>query len=294
MRVSVGVALVCCLACGKVEPPGDDDDGTTADDADPEDDDGDNDAGDGSPDGAPADAMTIISPACSEPAVCGDAGEVATVADIAAIATQCETWGAHDVDRFRPRTPTFLVTQPLSFCPGDFSLPRDCQTGTSCNAGKRVSVDPHLQGIVRMMACENGDEGALLSAGARFRLRFDLDPPSLISPNYTAHIRFERPCDVECEEEERLCEEAKQCYDDPEFCFSCGVGTREYCACHTPDNGVIFDCTECEYTLGDAVFIGQCEIGICETDPSFCPESAGPAATCETEAALCPQNAGPP
>jgi hypothetical protein len=278
MRLMAAWLVVVCLGCGGVKSRQDDDDGSQGDDL--GDDNGDDGAdgngqdagGGGNNDGAPADAGPV-SAACAEPPACGSAGEVGSVADIAAIAAQCPLWGDADIDRFRRRTPTFLATQPISVCPGDFAPPDDCDTKKEpiCNSGIFISVDPRLAGAAETAACN----GAQFEAGTRFRVRFNLEPPSLVTSFLTPHIHFERPCDTGCEDDERACEANGACYlvdrlRPDNYCFQCGFGLREECACLTPDITVLPDCTECEFTYGDQVFLGLCLQGNCDTTKEVC------------------------
>jgi hypothetical protein len=267
MRLIGGLVLVGFLAigCGKVSNGNDDgdDDGTTDDDADPDD----GDPADGSPgtDGSPKlDADVIVEATCSEPPDCGYAGEVGSTADMVAVVEKCETWGEVDVDRFNPRTPTLLATQTITVCSEDFSLPSNCEGKPRCFANLRITVDPDLEGADEIAFCPNDTTGATIDPGVRFRVRYNLDPPNVGFPNYTAHIHFERSCDAECVAGEHRCEPIEGCFDDNDFCFDCGLGTKEECACRTPDNGVFLDCTPCEFILGDAVYLGACQDGFCD------------------------------
>jgi len=268
----VALLMIVCLGCGSVSEgdDGDDDDsGTTADSGSS----GNGDAGGGSADaspdaGDPADAMNVPA-TCEDVPLCGLAGVVGSAADIAAIAAECATWGNAAVDRFRRRTPTFMTSDFISVCPDDFALPADCQEGQPlCNAGKAITVDPALEGVDETVACF----GAQFAAGVRFRVRFNIDPPTLGSQFRTAHIHFEPACDEECGDGQHRCEAIDHCYPDDNYCFDCGFGTAEECACLTPDIAVIPDCTECQYIIGDQVFLGQCLSGLCEQDPcNECP-----------------------
>ncbi len=274
MRALGVVAMVfVCLGCGSVSGNDDgddgDDDGTTADSGGG----GNGDAGGGSPDGAPdagdpADAM-IVPATCEDVPLCGIAGVVGSAEDIAGIAAECATWGDAAVDRFRRRTPTFVASDYISVCPADFAPPSDCQEGKPlCNAGMFISVDPRLSGAEETKACS----GAQFAAGTRFRVRFNIEPPGVGNQFRTPHIHFERACDEECDDDERRCEDTEGCYLDDDYCFECGFGTAEECACLTPDITVIPDCTECQYRIDDQVFLGQCLSGLCERDPcNECP-----------------------
>lgn len=265
----VVVVLVCLgsVGCGGVSSS-DDDDSSMADSGG-----GNGDAGGGSPDGAPdagddADAMSVPV-TCEDDPVCGPAGDVGTAADIAAIAAECATWGNAEVDRFRRRTPTFLASSPISVCPEDFAPPSDCQVGKPpCYAPMLITVDPQLTGAGETAACS----GAQFAAGARFRVRFNLDPPTFITSERTPHIHFERACEEECEDGEHRCEAIDGCYPDDDYCFECGFGTEAQCACLTADITVLPDCTECTYFLDDAGYFGLCLDGLCETLTEACNE----------------------
>jgi len=259
------LGMASLAGCGSVSDPS-----GSASDAAP------TDAAAGAPDAAaadaaiPADAAIQIVPAtCEEPVVCGYAGEIENPADLVAVAGSCETWGDATVDLFRRRTPTFLASRDLSVCPADFPLPSDCLEGKPlCNAALRISVDPGLTGAAETASCN----GAQIAAGARFRVRFNMEPPNLGNPRRTAHIHFERACDAACVEGEHRCEANDSCYLDGDVCFACGYGTLEECACRTPDNGVLDDCTECVVSYGDAIYLSQCVGGTCPQDAcSTCP-----------------------
>lgn len=269
MRGAGVVAMVLvCVGCGGVSSSDDDDDdGTTADSGGG----GNQDAGGGSPDGAPdagdgADAMNVPS-TCEQDPVCGLAGVVGSTADIAAIAAECATWGDAAVDRFRRRTPTFVASDYISVCPEDFAPPSDCQVGKPlCNASMFITVDPQLSGAEETVACF----GAQFAAGTRFRVRFNIEPPSLGSQFRTPHMHFERACDEECGDEERRCDATDGCYFEDDYCFECGFGTAEECACRTPDITVLPDCTECQYRIDDQVFLGLCLSGLCDNSDKPC------------------------
>jgi len=270
MRGAGVVAMVLvCVGCGGVSSSDDDgDDGTTADSGG-----GGNQDASGSPDGAPdagdgADAMNVPS-TCEEDPVCGLAGVVGSTADIAAIAAECATWGDAAVDRFRRRTPTFVASDYISVCPEDFAPPSDCQVGKPlCYSIMFITVDPQLSGAEETAACS----GAQFAAGTRFRVRFNIEPPSLGSQFRTPHIHFERACDEECGDEERRCEATDGCYFEDDYCFECGFGTAEECACLTPDITVVPNCTECQYRIDDQVFLGLCLDAICDTSKKPCNE----------------------
>jgi hypothetical protein len=206
-----------------------------------------------------------VPPTCDETPVCAYAGEIGSVADIVAVAEACATWGEAEIDSLRRRTPTFLVSQSFSVCPEDFSLPADCSSGTPlCRANLFISVDPELSGVDATAACS----GAQFAAGSRFRARFHIEPPRFGNQFRVAHIQFERPCEAACVDGESRCDANQNCYLDSEVCFSCGRGTREECACRSPDNGILLDCTECRVRYDDAILISQCIDGTCgEVDP---------------------------
>ena len=262
-------ALVCLGAhgCGSVSSHDDDDAGSGSGNDAGDHDSGGGDGGGGSrdaaPDGGEADAM-MVPATCKDVPICGLAGSVGSAADIAAIGDQCPLWGNADIDRFRPRTPTFVAASFISVCPEDFTPPADCQETPLCGAGFNISVDPQLEGVDPTVACS----GAQFAAGVRFRVRFSIDPPTVGFQFRIPHIHFERPCDAECGDGEHRCEEIDNCYPDDDYCLGCGFGTAEECACRTPDITVLPDCTECQYQLGDAVFLGACFDAIC--DPEAC------------------------
>jgi hypothetical protein len=261
-------AIVCLggLGCGSVNSHDDAGGGSGNDAGDQDSGDGGGDGGgsrDAAPDGGEADAM-IVAATCEDVPICGLAGSVGSAADIAAIGDECPLWGNADIDRFRPRTPTFVATTSISVCPDDFTPPADCQDEPLCGAGFAISVDPQLDGVDQTVACS----GAQFAAGVRFRVRFSLDPPTVGFQFRTPHIHFERPCDAECADGEHRCEAIDNCYRDDDYCLGCGFGTAEECACRTPDITVLPDCTECEYQVGDQVFLGACFDAIC--DPAAC------------------------
>lgn len=257
MREAPVAALALCLACGSVSSA--DDAGTAADAS------GGNDAAvsDGAPDGSPIDAA-IVEANCAASPVCASAGTVATKEDIAAVGQRCATWGEEFVDSLRPRTPTLETTQATSICPGDFALPDDCSEG-NCFAAILVTVDPELSGVDPIQACKGGVQ---LAAGARFRLRFNLEPEQPGQPFQTAHIHFERPCDADCLPAERRCDANDNCYPGNEVCFACGYGGLEECACRDPDNENLPECSECVYILFNQEFTGRCVADSCVAPPA--------------------------
>lgn len=220
-------------------------------------------------DAASADAAAPLEPTCEAQPACGDAGQVGSLEALLGAIDQCAAWGNAEVDLFRRRTPALQTSAAFAVCPEDIDLPPDCETGDPlCNAAIAITVDPRLTGVDATVACG----GAQLAAGVRFRLRYNIDPPTFGNQFRTAHLHFERPCQSECEPGEYLCEESSTCYLADEVCFACGRGTVEECACRSPDNGVIGDCTECFYQQGDVIFPGQCVSGVCEQDPcDTCP-----------------------
>jgi hypothetical protein len=256
------LAAASMAACGSVsDKPGGADSGPTPPDAAPPD--------ASLADAASADAATPLTPACEAEAACGDAGQVGSLAELLGAIDQCTAWGNAEVDRFRRRTPALQTSAAFALCPEDLDLPPDCDTGEPlCNAAIAITVDPGLTGVDATVACR----GAQLAAGVRFRLRYNIDPPVFGNEFRTAHLHFERPCQSECEPGESLCEESSTCLPDFEVCFACGRGTVEECACRTPDNGVLEDCTECDYQQGDVIYPGQCVSGVCEFEPcDTCP-----------------------
>jgi hypothetical protein len=262
MRGMAAVSVVVWLGCGKVSP---DTDGGTGSDAAAEQDAASN---DGSPgDDGPVDAG-IVATTCAAPPLCASAGTVATKEDIAAVGQNCATWGEAEIDSLRPRTPTLLVSQATSICPGDFALPDDCQGKVGCYAAIVVTVDPELAGVDTTAACG----GVQLAAGSRFRMRFNLDPLSAGLDFLTAHVHFERPCGADCVTGEHFCAANDNCYADSEICFACGYGFREECACRDADNGILADCFDCSYDDPERN-LGLCLRGVCELDVpcSTCP-----------------------
>jgi hypothetical protein len=234
------LVVLVLVGCGSVKSSSDagtsSDSGTEIDAAAPP---------DASPDEADA---AIVAVTCQAPPVCG---------------AWCQLWGAADVDSVRNRTPSFLVANDFSVCPDDVPLPPDCSSGeTLCNAQVLITVDPNLNGVAETAACN----GALFSAGSRFRVRFNLEPPSQVNQFLTAHLHIERPCGAECEDGEHRCEANDNCYQDRDVCFACARGTLEECACRNADNGVLSDCTECEFSYGDVVELGECLSGECVSD----------------------------
>lgn len=261
---SFGLWMVVTLGCGSVtssDDPIDSGTGTQADAAQLPD-------GSSSTDAAAPDAG-IVPNTCEPSPSCGEAGRVAATADVVAIADGCPTWGQAEVDSARNRTPTFLATQDLAVCPDDFTLPADCAQGDPlCRAAILITVDENLTGVDPTVACG----GAQFAAGSRFRVRFTIDRPTFGNELRTAHVHFERACGADCIAGEHRCEANANCYPDGEVCFACARGTREECACRTPDNGVLADCTECQVRFDDFIVIGQCVSGICEGDPcDTCP-----------------------
>jgi hypothetical protein len=256
------LAATCLAACGSVsDKPGAADSGPTPPDAAPPD--------ASLADAASADAGGKLEPTCEPQPACGDAGQVGSLEALLGAIGECAMWGTAEVDLFRRRTPALQASAAFAVCPEDLDLPPDCEVGEPlCNASIAITVDPGLSGVDATVACG----GAQLAAGARFRLRYNINPPYFGNEFRTAHLHFERPCQSECEEGEYLCEESSTCYPDYEVCFACGLGTVEECACRSPDNGVIEDCTECQYQQGDVIFPGQCVSGLCENDPcDTCP-----------------------
>jgi hypothetical protein len=259
MRETAVAALALCLACGTVSSA--DDAGTAAD------------AGGGTDaavsDGAPGviDASSIdaaiVEANCAAPPVCASAGTVATKEDISAVGQRCATWGEEYVDSLRPRSPTLETTQATSICPGDFALPDDCSEG-NCFAAIRITVDPELSGVDPIQACKDGVQ---LAAGARFRLRFNLEPEEPGQPFQTAHVHFERPCDADCLPEERRCDANDNCYPGSEVCFACGYAGLQECACRDPDNDNLPECSECVFIDFNQVFTGRCVAGSCVAPP---------------------------
>ena len=260
----VFAAVFVCLACGGVSSKDDEDAGTgSGKDAGDPDSGGPGGARDASPDsGPPADAM-MVPATCEDVPLCGPAGVVGSAEDVVAIADQCALWGNADIDRFRRRTPTFVAKNFLSVCPEDFAQPADCPAEDPCNP-LYISVDPQLNGVDPTAACF----GAQFAAGVRFRVRLNIDPPTVGNQFRTPNIHFERPCDAECRDDEHRCDPIDNCYPDDDYCLACGLGTAEECACRTPDIAVLPDCTECEYQVGDQVFLGACFDAIC--DPKAC------------------------
>lgn len=256
------LAAASIAACGSVsDKPGRADSGPTSPDAA---------LPDGSiTDAASPDAASPLEPTCEPQPACGDAGQVGSLDELLGAIGQCAAWGSAEVDLFRRRTPALQTSATFAVCPEDIALPSDCETGDPlCNAGIAITVDPGLTGVEATVACG----GAQLAAGVRFRLRYNIDPPVFGNQFRTAHLHFERPCQSECAPGESLCEESSTCYPEYEVCFACGRGTVEECACRSPDNGVLADCTECSYQQGDIVVPGQCVSGVCEFEPcETCP-----------------------
>lgn len=280
MRMGGWVACCCALAisgpgCGSVKnSDGDEDDGTDEDAAD---DDGNGDGGtnqrdgatqtDAAPDGAPADAM-IVPATCEEVPLCGSAGQVASTADILAIADQCALWGTAPVDRDRRRTPTFEVETPISVCARDFDLPADCQEGSPpCEDPMLISVDARLDGVTGI-DCDDA-RGAQFEVGARFRVRFNVIP-AFNFPFRTAHLHFEPPCDATCVDGEHRCEDIDHCYPDENYCLDCGLGTPEECACRTAGGGALPNCTACTFVSGKVPVDGCCDSGVCDAFGDTC------------------------
>jgi hypothetical protein len=256
------LAAASIAGCGSVsDKPGAADSGPTPSDAAPSD--------AASADAASTDAGGELEPTCAAQPACGDAGQVGSIEGLLGVIGACEAWDTAEVDLFRRRTPSLQTSAAFAVCPEDLDLPPDCEAGEPlCNAAIAITVDPGLTGAEPTVACG----GAQLAAGVRFRLRYNIDPPTFGNEFRTAHLHFERPCQSECPGGESLCEESSTCYPDGEVCFACGRGTVEECACRSPDNGVLEDCTGCEYQQGDAIYVGQCVSGVCEFDPcDTCP-----------------------
>jgi hypothetical protein len=255
-----GVVVVALwLGCGNVQS--DSDGGTGSDAAEPEDA-ASPDASEASPVDAALEDAAFVPATCAAIPVCAVAGTIATKEEIAAVGQSCPTWGQSIVDKDRPRSPTLVVTESTSVCPGDFALPDDCDGG-GCRSDITLTVDTQLAGVSPVATCD----GVQLAAGARFRLRFNLDPPFIGEVFVRAHVHFERPCGSDCVEGERRCEVNDTCHPDAEVCFACGFGNLAECACRDADNDDLPDCTDCSFIDPDSSqkFLGECQDGFCET-----------------------------
>jgi hypothetical protein len=225
----------------------------------------------------PCPPPTADAAACAIAPDCTSETPVGGVAAVSAAVAACTDWStANDVDRDRTRTPTLRASSSLLLCPENFGLPRVClEKGGSeiveCDPGVFLELDSRLKGAVRFDACN----GVNIDSGVRFRMRLNVFGPSLGFPRSSARITFEPPCDSECTDAERRCDDNQVCYRAKDLCFQCGLGSRVECSCRDEDQQPLAECTECQIRYSDFIDSGTCYMGYCAKladEPTLCQQ----------------------